>query len=266
MLTLLSGDDSTPHFYTNESNLLGQGGGGRVYEGKFDGIDVAIKKILEWDNQSRFVSLRNECIIQHAFKHDYILDIFYPPLPAIVQPNKRIETIVVAKYGWGTNNADNGRERRNLFDLLIELKDQTQQGEWSQHKANTVAWDIAKSLVKGIQNLHEARTAVANGHNYAAQFSCVVHRDIKLKNIGIKTNADGHFYAIIADYGLSAVLLKPDTRIQHSSRIDLWRRMINFNRMPKWLDFVKYLIGVPQTAVDDEVLSVIKDCENVSYV
>ena len=44
----------------NKANLLGQGGGGRVYEGKFDGIDVAIKKILEWDNESRFVSLRNE--------------------------------------------------------------------------------------------------------------------------------------------------------------------------------------------------------------
>ena len=61
MLSLLNGGDSeAPHFYTNETNLLGQGGGGRVYEGKFDGIDVAIKKILEWDNQSRFKSLRNE--------------------------------------------------------------------------------------------------------------------------------------------------------------------------------------------------------------
>ena len=50
----------------NKANLLGQGGGGRVYEGKFDGIDVAIKKILEWDNESRFVSLRNE--VRKTFK------------------------------------------------------------------------------------------------------------------------------------------------------------------------------------------------------
>ena len=53
----------------------------------------------------------------------------------IVQPARRIETIVVAKYGWGLNDAD-GRERRNLFDLLIEIKDKTQTGEWSQDKAN----------------------------------------------------------------------------------------------------------------------------------
>ena len=43
-------------------------------------------------------SLRNECIIQHAFKHDYILDIFYPPITSIVHPDSsRIETIVVSK-------------------------------------------------------------------------------------------------------------------------------------------------------------------------
>ena len=84
-----------------------------------------------------------QCIIQHAFKHDYILDIFYPPLPAIVQPSKRIETIVVAKYGWGVNVGD-GRERRNLFDLLIEIKDKTLSNEWTQAEANQVAWDITK--------------------------------------------------------------------------------------------------------------------------
>ena len=95
-----------------------------------------------------------------------------------------------------------------------------------------------------------------------SQFSCVVHRDIKLKNIGIKTNADGHFYAIIADFGLSAVLLRPDTEIR--SRFNLWRRLAHFKRMPKWLESIKYLISIPKTAVDDEVLSAIKENENVS--
>ena len=33
--------------------------------------------------------------------------------------------------------------------------------------------------------------------------------------------------------------------------------------MPKWLEFIKYLVGVP-TNVDSEVLAIIKDNENVS--
>ena len=69
------------------------------------------------------LSLRNECIIQHAFKHDYILDIFYPPVAAIVQPDTAsIETIVVSKYGWG-KTTEAGREKRNLFDLLMEIRE-----------------------------------------------------------------------------------------------------------------------------------------------
>ena len=125
-----------------DENLLGQGGGGTVYEGKYDGIDVAIKKIVKWDTPQKFIryhkflpknitigaslnffSLRNECIIQHAFKHDYILDIFYPPVAAIVQPDTAsIETIVVSKYGWG-KTTEGGREKRNLFDLLMEIRE-----------------------------------------------------------------------------------------------------------------------------------------------
>ena len=56
--------------------------------------------------------------------------------------------------------------------------------------------------------------------------------------------------------------LKNDTIID-SSRFNLWRRISNFKRMPKWLEFIKYLVGVP-TNVDSEVLAIIKDNENVS--
>ena len=34
-----------PHFEENSISLLGQGGGGRVYEGQYGGIDVAVKMI-----------------------------------------------------------------------------------------------------------------------------------------------------------------------------------------------------------------------------
>jgi len=51
------------------------------------------------------------------------LDIFYPPVAAIVQPDTAsIETIVVSKYGWG-KTTESGREKRNLFDLLMEIRE-----------------------------------------------------------------------------------------------------------------------------------------------
>ena len=64
--------------------------------------------------------------------------------------------------------------------------------EWSQTEVNTVAWDIVKSLLKGLQNLHEGKTCDTSGNSFPSKFKSVVHRDIKLKNIGVKRNADGH--------------------------------------------------------------------------
>ena len=42
----------------------------------------------------------------------------------------------------------------------------------------SVAWDITKSLIKGLQNLHEARTVSSNGHNYASQVGCPPRKKI----------------------------------------------------------------------------------------
>ena len=42
-----------------DENVLGQGGGGTVYEGKYDGIDVAIKKIVKWDTPQKFIRYHN---------------------------------------------------------------------------------------------------------------------------------------------------------------------------------------------------------------
>ena len=55
-LSLLKQNDSDDHyFFIEESRLLGQGGGGKVYEGRYDGIDVAIKKIVKWDRNRAFI-------------------------------------------------------------------------------------------------------------------------------------------------------------------------------------------------------------------
>ena len=55
-LSLLKQNDTgDPYFFIEESKLLGQGGGGKVYAGRYDGIDVAIKKIVKWDRNLDFI-------------------------------------------------------------------------------------------------------------------------------------------------------------------------------------------------------------------
>ena len=58
-LSLLKQNDTDDYYlFIEESKLLGQGGGGKVYEGRYDGIDVAIKKIVKWDRNRDFLKLR----------------------------------------------------------------------------------------------------------------------------------------------------------------------------------------------------------------
>ena len=67
-LSLLKQNDTDDHyFFIEESRLLGQGGGGKVYEGRYDGIDVAIKKIVKWDRNRDFIFDRNLTQILNRF-------------------------------------------------------------------------------------------------------------------------------------------------------------------------------------------------------
>ena len=43
---------------------------------------------------------------------------------------------------------------------------------------------------------------------WRSYITSVVHRDLKPQNIGIKVNADGQFYAVLADFGLAYCLLR----------------------------------------------------------
>ena len=45
MLVLDELEESKPQFKQNSDNLLGHGGGGKVYSGTYNGIDVAVKVI-----------------------------------------------------------------------------------------------------------------------------------------------------------------------------------------------------------------------------
>ena len=77
------------------------------------------------------------------------------------------------------------------------------------------------------------------------------------------------FYAVIADFGLSSVLLDDDAFITDSNRC-LKQRFKNgiekkLKRLPDWMDWFKYLINLKSIDIDQEVLRLIKDRENVSF-
>ena len=86
----------------------------------------------------------------------------------------------------------------------------------------------------------------------------MIHRDIKLKNIGIRRDADGKFYAVIADFGLSTVELDTDVKkpdlLQHT--LPVKRRFLNIiKKLPKYLNWVKYFFNVHSKNVDEDVVS-----------
>ena len=95
----------------------------------------------------------------------------------------------------------------------------------------------------------------------------MIHRDIKLKNIGIRRDADGKFYAVIADFGLSTVELDADIKtsdILHRT-LPVKRRFLNaIQKFPKSLNWVKYFFNVHSKNVDDEILLIVEKLENVS--
>jgi len=108
-----------PEYDTTTEFLLGEGGGGRVYECRDEsGIERAIKIVDTYKDNKFAKSLRKECLIQHAFNHTYILRIMSPNIDNIPgltnNDDMRIERIVVEKYGWQMG-------KRNLNDLIHEI-------------------------------------------------------------------------------------------------------------------------------------------------
>lgn len=76
------------------------------------------------------------------------------------------------------------------------------------------------------------------------------------------------FYAVIADFGLSSVLLDENAFVTDSNRC-LKQRFKNgiekkLKRLPDWMDWFKYLINLKSIDIDQEVLRLIKERENVS--
>jgi serine/threonine protein kinase len=78
-----------------------------------------------------------------------------------------------------------------LYHSNFRRPDENGNTDWSQKEVNDIAWDTVSSLLKGVQTLHTAWGVAEHAYGYGKYIKSVVHRDIKLKNIGIKKDSDG---------------------------------------------------------------------------
>ena len=72
-------------------------------------------------------------------------------------------------------------------------------------------FEVSLEVFEGLKVLHKGQTDTDRGmktNQWRSYITSVVHRDIKPENIGIKRNADGEFYAVLADFGLAHCLLR----------------------------------------------------------
>lgn len=101
--------------------------------------------------------------------------------------------ICCVKFMTVGKSSRNGYLVGSLFTLCSVCRRPDAQGntEWSQNYVNDIAWDIIRSLVKGVETLHTGWGCADIAAGYGKFIQSVVHRDIKLKNIGVKKDSDG---------------------------------------------------------------------------
>jgi len=188
-------------------NILGEGGCGRVYAGRFRGNNVAIKVIDIYSDSKKAERLKMECLILHTLnqhRNEFILQIYSPNLEVVATAD-RLEEIVLTKYGWDNN-------KRNLDDLLMEIRDRsilppTHADHWDNGQVIQIVWHIVSSLIQGLRQIHFPPKWPTDAPEFIKYVECVVHRDIKNKNIGVKKTPDGTFCCVIADFGLSSICI-----------------------------------------------------------
>ncbi|CAG5091426.1 Oidioi.mRNA.OKI2018_I69.PAR.g13043.t1.cds [Oikopleura dioica] len=129
-------------YSTRPENILGEGGCGRVYAGRFRGNNVAIKVIVEdiYSDSRKAERLKMECLILHTLnqhRNEFILQI-YSPNVEVVATADRLEEIVLTKYGWDNN-------KRNLDDLLMEVRNRSMlkpddPAYWNEEQVIQIVW------------------------------------------------------------------------------------------------------------------------------
>ncbi|XP_057434337.1 probable receptor-like protein kinase At1g80640 isoform X2 [Lotus japonicus] len=147
----------------NESNILGEGGFGRVYKARLDDkLDVAVKK-LHCENQNAEREFENEVDLLRKIQHPNIVSL----LGCCINGDTRFIVCELMQNG----------------SLEAQLHGPSHGSALNWHMRMKIALDTAR----GLEYLHE--------HCYPA----VIHRDMKSSNILL----DAKFNAKLSDFGLA---------------------------------------------------------------
>ncbi|MQM18812.1 hypothetical protein Taro_051806 [Colocasia esculenta] len=151
----------TSHF--SDSNMLGEGGFGKVYKGVMPtGVEVAIKRLSEGSSQGQ-EEFRNEVALIAKLQHRNLVKL----LGSCIQGEERI---LIYEY------VKNGSLSAFLFDSMKQV-----QLDWETR------FNIIKGIARGLMYLHQD-----------SRFK-IVHRDLKASNILL----DEDMNPKISDFGMA---------------------------------------------------------------
>ncbi|XP_012490258.2 probable receptor-like protein kinase At5g24010 [Gossypium raimondii] len=161
-------EQSTKNF---DSNLvIGEGGFGKVYQGMFRGMKVAVKRSEPGHGQG-LLEFQTEIVVLSQIRHRHLVSL-------IGYCDERFEMILVYEF------MEQGTLRDHLYYSTADL-------EKSYSARSEFSWkqrlEICIGAAKGLNYLH---TGAAGG---------IIHRDVKSTNILL----DEQFVAKVADFGLS---------------------------------------------------------------
>ncbi|XP_057539145.1 probable LRR receptor-like serine/threonine-protein kinase At5g63710 [Amaranthus tricolor] len=152
----------------SESNIIGQGGFGRVYKGKLvDNTKVAVKRLTDYHNPGGEAAFLREVQLISVAVHKNLLQLIGYCITAS-------ERILVYPY----------MENISVAYCLRDLKPGEEGLDWPKRKK------IAFGTAHGLEYLHEHCNPK------------IIHRDLKAANILL----DENFEAIIGDFGLARLV------------------------------------------------------------
>ncbi|KAK9664615.1 hypothetical protein RND81_14G056300 [Saponaria officinalis] len=165
----------------NSKNELGRGGFGIVYKGVLDGVEVAVKRIINTPQGKQ--NLIAEVTTIGSLHHKNLVRL-------IGWCHERDELILVYEY----------MPNRSL-DYYIHINDEKQQ----KNKEMVLTWETRHKILCGVAQ------ALDYLHNECSRR--VLHRDIKASNIML----DSEFNACLGDFGL-ARMFRLNEKTHHSTK------------------------------------------------
>ncbi|KAJ1276312.1 hypothetical protein BS78_05G204800, partial [Paspalum vaginatum] len=166
----------------SERNVLGKGGFGKVYKGVLPGPDrrkVAVKRLFEVEKPDGEMAFLREVELTSIAVHKNILRL----IGFCMTPKERL---LVYPF----------MENRSVASRVRDLKPNEAVIDWKTRMR------IALGAARGLEYLHEHCNP------------SIIHRDVKAANILL----DGHFEAVVGDFGLAKKVEKERNTITSKAR------------------------------------------------